>query len=171
MAHEQLEWIRDAAEPARTFRRMVVGWQAVLAALNATVLAFNSEYLKSEAAKEANPHHGMKEIAIKKLAIGSLREIKPRLYEWYRELETRGVLSAASIEEKKRVKSVVAQVEKFDDVRDLTFHYGDPVEPTESLLQLYEDADRLDIAFLNRVLRDLVSLGEQLKADALARCG
>src|SRR5437763_1240134 len=105
MAHPQLQWIRDAAEPEQTFRRMVIGWQSVLAALNATVLAFNSEYLRSDAAKEANPHHGMKEIAIKKLVIGSLREIKPRLYEWYWELDKRGVLSSASIAEKQRVRA------------------------------------------------------------------
>jgi hypothetical protein len=171
MTHPQIRWINEASEPSKTYRKMVVGWQSVLASLNATVLAFNSEYLKSEAAKDANPHHGMKEIAIKKMVIGALREIKPRLYEWYRELETRGVLSAATVEEKKRVKHVAAQVEKFDEVRNLAFHYGDPVEPTDSLLQLYQDIESRDIDFLNRVLRNLISLGECLKTDALAQGG
>jgi hypothetical protein len=134
-------------------------------------LTFNSYYLKSQEAKDADAHHGMKEIAIKKLIIGALREIKPRLYYWYRELETRGALSAATAEEKKRVKYVAAQVEQFDDVRNLAFHYGDPVEPTDSLLRLYQDVEQRDMEFLNRVLRDLVSLGERLKADALVHCG
>ena len=167
---QQIQWVDEATEPARSYRRMVVGWQNVLVSLNAPVLAFNAEYLKSVELKEANPHHGMKEIAIKKLAIGSLREIKPRIYEWYRELEKRGVLTTATIQEKEKVKHVVKQVEKFDDVRNLAFHYGDPVEPTDSLLQLYREIEGWDIGTLNRILRDLVSLGELLKADALAHC-
>lgn len=166
MPHSQIEWIEQASEPQKTYRRMVVGWQSVLATLNATVLAFNSEYFK----RESGPHQGMKEIAIKKLVLGSLREIKPRLDDWYREMDQLGAVSSDTAAEKTRVRNVVARVEKFDDVRNLAFHYGDPIEPTDSLLLLYKEIETWDIEFLNRILRDLVSLGEKLKADALAHC-
>lgn len=169
MSHSQIEWIEQAADPQKTFRRMVVGWQNVVVSLNATVLAFNSEYFKRDA-EDASPHQGMKEIAIKKLVLGSLRELKPRLDDWYRELDAMGAVSPESKSKKTQVRKVIVQVEKFDSIRNLAFHYGDPIEPTDSLIQLYKEIDRWDINLLNRVLRDLVALGECLKADALAHC-
>ena len=169
MPNTELNWIEDASDPERMFRRMVIGWQMILRSLNATVLAFNDEYLKSE--KDKDNHQEMREIAVKKLVIGSLREIKPQLDDWYRELDDHDALSQESRDEKKRVRTVAKQVDKFVRIRNNAFHYGDPNEDTDYLLQLYKDIANADINLLNRVLKDLVSLGEQLKSDAMARCG
>ncbi|MDX2110113.1 MAG: hypothetical protein SFY80_07730 [Verrucomicrobiota bacterium] len=51
MKHPQIEWIRGATEPQRTYRRMVVGWQNVNSALNAYLSAFNDAFLKEEKKK------------------------------------------------------------------------------------------------------------------------
>jgi len=149
---------------------MVIGWQNVLYSVNSTVLSFNREYLESQRTEGGNAHYGMKEIAIKKLVIASLREIEPQLERWYQQLSKRRVLSPDTLEEKKRTRHVVKQVKKFKGVRNLAFHYGDPNEETANLIKLYKQIDVTDINLLNRILRDLVSLGEKLKEDALAVC-
>jgi len=169
MPHSQITWIDEADDPQRTFRRMVVGWQNILITMNATVLAFNAEYLKPPDEKNANPHHGMKEIAIKKLVIGALREIKPQLDDWYRSMDELGALTDKTKDEKKRVRAVARQVDKFVRIRNNAFHFGDPNEDTDWLIQLYKEIENADINLLNQVLRDFVSLGECLKADALAK--
>ena len=147
---------------------MVVGWQSSFVTLSAIVEVFNREYLDMTRDDE---HRGMRLIAYKKLAIASLHELKPRIDAWYRELESRSALSFESQRKKKEVQKVIAQVAKFADIRNAAFHYGDAVEPTEQLIRLYEDIDSLDLAFLNRILGDLMNLGEQLRQDALMHCG
>lgn len=168
MSNTGIDWIEEASDPERMYRRMVIGWQTILRSLNATVLAFNGQYLKDESGKEN--HQEMREIAVKKLVIGSLREIKPQLDAWYNKLESHCALSDKTKNEKIRVRQVVKQVEKFHDIRNNAFHYGDPNADTDELLQLYKDISNTNINLLNQVLRALVSLGEHLKIDALAKC-
>ena len=91
MSNTGIDWIEEASDPERMFRRMVIGWQMILRSLNATVLAFNDQYLINGADKDN--HQEMREIAVKQPVIGSLREIKPQLDDWYRKLEDHNALT------------------------------------------------------------------------------
>ena len=74
--------------------------------------------------------------------------------------------------EKKRVFPVAGQVDKFVRSRNNAFHFGDPTEDMDWLIQLSNEIENADINLLNLVLREFafVSLGECLKTDALAKC-
>jgi hypothetical protein len=165
-----IQWVQEADEPVKTYRGMVVGWQNIRYSLQSTVFLFNSLYFKANDRIKKSPHHTMRLITRKKLAIAALREIKPQLEKWYRELDKRGVLSKKSIDEKKRVRYVIKRADKFVKIRNLAFHFGDPNEDTNKLLSLYREIDQTDINLLNLILRELVSLGECLKHDAHAKC-
>jgi hypothetical protein len=161
-----LDWLREADQHTRDYRKMVVGWQNSVIALNSAVRAFTNEYLKTQEEKDRDTHHVMREIAIKKLVISALFELKPQIDKWYRRLEVDGLLSDRTREKKLEVKRVIAQVAKFEDIRNAAFHFGDVNEDTSQLLQLYEDIQKIDLAFLNHLLEDLMTVGFMLRDDA-----
>ncbi|MBI3850981.1 MAG: hypothetical protein HY298_11995 [Verrucomicrobia bacterium] len=166
MKNTPLDWIKDASEPARTFRKMVIGWQNSVIALNATVRAFNSEFLKVEEEKDRDTHQLMREIAVKKLVISSLFELKPQLDAWYRRLEADGLLSDATKDKKKEVRHLLGQVQKFEGIRNAAFHFGDVNEETEELLRIYDEIHAIDLALLNRILEEMIRLGYMLREHA-----
>jgi hypothetical protein len=161
-----IDWIKEADEPIRTYRKMVIGWQNSVTALNSTVVSFNAEYLKQEQEKHKGTNQLMREIAIKKLVIASLFELKPQLDKWYNTLDEVGLLSDQTKQTKKDVRHVIGQIAKYDGIRNAAFHYGDVNEKSDELIQLYEDIQKLDLSFLNRILTDLIKLGYQLRDDA-----
>ncbi|MDX2110112.1 MAG: hypothetical protein SFY80_07725 [Verrucomicrobiota bacterium] len=112
----------------------------------------------------------MTEIAIKKQVLAALYEIRAGLNEWHRKLDALGALSDETRAEKKRVRKVIARVDKFVRVRNATFHFGDSLEDSDKLIKLYEQIYATDIQLLNRIIDDLRSLGEKLKNDALSKC-
>lgn len=166
--HSQIDWVRSAEEPKRTYRRMVVGWQNANLAIGAYVMAFNATFLNQE--KRKSPHYGMEEIAKKKQIIAAPYEVRDRLNEWYHALDKLGALSPESKSERIRVRKIWGRMSAYVGVRNATFHFGDPLEESDKLMQLYEQIDATDVDFLNELLEAMRSLGEKFKNDALQRC-
>ena len=166
MKNTPLDWIKEASEPARSYRKMVIGWQNSAIVLNSTVLLFNSEFLKKEEEREHDTHQLMREIAVKKLVISALFELKPQLDAWYRRLSDDGLLTEKTIEKKKEVRHLLDQVKKFEGIRNSAFHFGDVNEETEALLSIYDEIYGIDLALLNQILKEMMSLGYMLRDHA-----
>lgn len=162
-----IEWIEDASEPQKTLRKMVVAWETVRYLLSKTVLSFNEEYFEKEKPND------MEKIAMKRMVIAALFEIKPKIDGWYKDLDDRGLLSKRSAELKIEKRKIIDQARKFEfeNIRNLTFHYGDPTEDTESLLDLYKKIDAISIGHLNLILRSLSDIGESLWKDVCEATG
>ncbi|OHE89649.1 MAG: hypothetical protein A3G75_10310 [Verrucomicrobia bacterium RIFCSPLOWO2_12_FULL_64_8] len=112
-----LNWINEAPPSKRNYRKMVIAWQNSRTALNATVLAFNAEYLKPESQKTRDPHHILREIAVKKLTIASLFELRPQLDRWYKALDKEGLVSFEAKTKKKDISQLFRQIPKFEGIR------------------------------------------------------
>ncbi len=91
---------------------MVVGWQNSAFVLNVIVKTFNVEYLKEDVEKDRDTHQLMREIAIKKLKISSLFELKPQLDKWYKRLDEAGLLNEDTVKKKRQVGNILKQVYK-----------------------------------------------------------
>jgi hypothetical protein len=169
MKNKPLDWVKEAPEPARTYRKMVIGWQNSVFALNAIVSAFNAEYLNVREQKEHHTHQFMHEIAIKKLAISSMFELKPQLDTWYDRLELDGALDDKTKKKKLEVRHLLKQVRKYKGIRNATFHFGDVNEKTKDLLRIYDDIQSIDLSLLNRILVEMITLGNMLKDNASRR--
>jgi len=163
----KIEWIEEAKEPEKTFRRMIVAWQNSRYLLQRTVMAFTEEYVKD------NEPNDMEKIALKRMVIACLHEIKPQIYRWYNTLDSMGALSDESkkMRADKVFRKILLQTEKFKKLRNLAFHYGDPTEDTDSLVDLYKQIDSMTLAHLNLILRNTVDLGESLWRDACKQVG
>jgi len=163
MPNLQLNWVKEGTGLEKDFRSMVVGWQTVVDTLNATVLRFNSKYFE----KADDPHHPMKLIAVKAVVVASLREIKLMLEKWQNRLHQRSALSQGTKDLKKSLNPILLKIDGLKEVRNLAFHFGDPLQDPDELLGLYENIDEYKIDELNTMLRALVDLGFQMRQDAL----
>jgi hypothetical protein len=163
MPNTQIEWLSAGSEAEKDFRCMVVGWQTVVQTLNATVLRFNSEFFEMS----ADPHQEMKLIAAKAMVVASLREIKLMLEKWQNRLYHRSALSEATKTLKKSLNPTLLTIDELKEVRNLAFHFGDPIQEPDVLLGLYEEIDAYDIEELNKMLRALIDLGFRMRQDAL----
>jgi len=130
-------------------------------------MAFTEEYVKD------NEPNDMEKIALKRMVIACLHEIKPQIYRWYNTLDSMGALSDESkkMRADKVFRKILLQTEKFKKLRNLAFHYGDPTEDTDSLVDLYKQIDSMTLAHLNLILRNTVDLGESLWRDACKQVG
>ena len=69
------------------------------------------------------------------------------------------------------VRSTLGQIDHFRDVRNLVYHWADPVasqipDPND-LVELYEHIDAFDLEDLNTMLRTLMEVGEHMRQDAM----
>ncbi len=163
MANIQLEWLKAATGDVKILRAMAVGWQTVLETLNSTVMRFNGHYF----AKTDDPHHEMNVIAAKQIVIASLRELRLRLDKWHNKLKVMGALSQPTIDFRKEVLPVLDRIHQFKDVRNCAFHFGDPLEPPDDLVAMYEYVKSFDLDDLNEMLRALSQFGLKMQQDAL----
>lgn len=164
MANNQLEWLKAATGDVQVFRAMAVGAQAVLQTLNATVMRFNQHFF----VQTDDPHHEMRVIAAKQIVIASLRELRLRLDDWNKKLREMNALSEKTIELRRQHRQLLDRIHQFKDVRNCAFHFGDPLEPPDDLVALYEYVQGFDLDDLNTMLRALYDLVLQMRQDALA---
>jgi hypothetical protein len=158
----QLRWIDDATGNQKKYRSMIVGWQNSLSAINTLVSAFNDLYL-AKGAKQ-NAHHIMKEIAVKKLIVAWLFEIKDTLYDWFAVLRKDGIVTPDLESRKRALKQVLKPVDQFKDIRNsVAFHVGDLRLPPNELIDMYLRIEALDLNSLNKILRSAENFGQALK--------
>jgi hypothetical protein len=158
-----LQWVKESTGDVKVFRTMAVGWQVVLATLNATVMRFNQHHFT----QTEDPHHEMKLIAAKQTVIASLRELRLRLDDWHNRLKVKGALSQETIDFRKEVLHTLDRIHQFKDVRNCAFHFGDPLEAPDKLMELYEYVQEFNLDDLNKMLRALRDLGLKMRQDAL----
>lgn len=164
MVNKQLEWLKGASASEKPFVRMVVGWQRVVAGLNATVELFNTEFFR----RSDNP---MKLISAKMAVVAALQEVRDLLNKWQGELRKQNAANPATDAFRGSVRSTLERIDQFRDVRKLVYHFADPVssevqDPNE-LIRLYEDIDGFGLDDLNGMLRTLIDVGEKMKLDSM----
>ena len=169
MKKTPLDWIDEAAEPVRTYRKMVVGWQNSLIVLSALLRAFNDEFLKPEEQKKKDSHQQMREVAMKKLVISSVFELRPQLDHWFRRLDSEGMVSEETKLKKQGVRNLLKEVHRFHSIRNATLHFGDVNEAPDDLLRIYRDIASVDQARLKCILEALLDLGIRLCDHAKAK--
>jgi len=169
MSHPQIDWIKESNGSKKIFRAMVVGWQNATYAINSLVDQFNNQYLDEENRRK-DSHYGMKEIAIKKQIVAALHQLKPCLDHWCTALIKDDKLSEELRNAKANIREELKKVEKFKDIRNMTFHFGDPLEDPDTLVGIYEDIDRLSLAELNEILKAVISFGNSLKGEINQYC-
>lgn len=162
MANNQLQWVKEATGDVKVLRTMVVGSQTVLETLNSTVLRFNNHYFT----RTNDPHHEMKVIAAKQIMIASLRELRLMLDLWNGKLRDMGALSQTIIDLRRQHRQTLDRIHQFKDVRNCAFHFGDPLETPDKLVELYEYVQGFDLDDLNAMLRALYDLVLQMRQEA-----
>lgn len=164
MSNKQLEWLKGAGPKEKVFVRMVVGWQRAVVGLNSTVELFNTEYFR----RSDNP---MKLISAKLMIVAALQEIRDLLDKWQGELRKHNAANPDSDKLRGEKRSTLKRIDGFRDVRNLVYHFADPItsevaDPDE-LAALYEAIDAFDLSNLNEMLRALIDIGERMKLDAM----
>ena len=165
----QIEWIKSSPHERKKYRGMVVGWQNSILAINHLVSAFNEQYHKEDGEKP--PHHGMKEIALKKLIASSIVELKCKVDEWVARLNKDGEDTTKVNVERKKYRDLLDRAEHLRGIRNISFHYGDVMLEADDLAQLYEDINKWDLQELNDILKAIYSVGNVAKEIALSKAG
>ena len=164
MNNVQVDWLKTARPDEKPFVRMVVGWQRVVVGLNATAEAFNTESFR----KSDNP---MKLISAKLIIVAALQEVRDLLNKWQGELRKNNATNSATDAFRGSVRSTLGRIDQFRDVRNLVYHWADPltsqVPNPDDLAKLYEDIDAFDLEDLNTMLRTLIEVGEHMRQDAM----
>ena len=163
----QLSWLIDAPPDKKPYRAMVVGWQNSSTAINHLVSTFNDEYLKSP--EDKNSHHGMKEIAIKKLIVSSIVEMKCKVDEWAGKLNKDGEDTQAINQERKANRALLDKAEQLRDIRNIGFHYGDVMLSADEMIQIYQATDQWNLQELNDILGAIYKVGNLAKDIALKK--
>jgi hypothetical protein len=163
VANSQLEWLKAASSDIKAYRAMVVGSQTVLATMTETVLRFNHHHF----AHADDAHHEMKVVAAKQIVIASLRELRLMIDRWNNKLRDLGALSQATVDLRRKHRQILDRIDKFRDVRNCAFHFGDPLEVADDLIALYEYVQGFDLDDLNEMLRALYDVVVQMRQDAI----
>jgi hypothetical protein len=111
----------------------------------------------------------MKEIAIKKLIVSSMVELKCKVDEWVGKLNKNGEDTQAINQEKKASKALLGKAEQLRDIRDIGFHYGDVMLPADEMIQLYQAIDQWNLQELNDILGAIYKIGNLAKDIALKK--
>jgi hypothetical protein len=162
----QLDWLERADPTVKPLVRMVVGWQRVVFGLMALVELFNAEFFR----RSDNP---MKLISAKLMVVAALQEIRDLLNKWQGELRKHGATSPETDTLRREKRAVLEGIDGFRDVRNLVYHFSDPVPYKEGrpdadeLAALYKAIDAHDPSDLNEMLRALIDIGERMKMDAM----
>jgi hypothetical protein len=164
MGNSQVEWLKTAAPEQKPLVRMVVGWQRVVVGLSAMVELFNTEFFR----RCDNP---MKLISAKLMVVAALKEIRGLLDKWQGELRRLNVTNPDTDRLRREKRVVLAKIDQFRDVRNLVYHFADPIASEiadpDDLAALYEAIDANDLDSLNEMYRTLVEIGERMKTDAI----
>jgi hypothetical protein len=153
----QFDWLKCADPKVKPFVRMVVGWQRVVVGLMALVELFNAEFFQ----RSDNP---MKMISAKLMGVAALQEIRDLLDRWQRELRRLGVASPEADRLRSEKRAVLMRIDGFRQVRNLVFHFSDPVPykgkpDDDELVAQYEDIESHDLNDLNEMFRALIDIG------------
>ncbi len=157
----QIDWIRKSPTDKKEYRRMVVGWQNSEAVLHTLIKSFNREYLKSKS--EQKEHHGMKEIALKKLIISSMVELKVKVDSWVAKLNQDGEDTTVLNKARKANRPLLEKAEQLRDIRNIAFHFGDVMLGGNELVQLYEEIANWSLEELNNILVAICKIGNHAK--------
>ena len=136
---------------------MIVGWQNSLYAVNQLIETYNSITLRLE--PETDPHEPMRVIAARRQVLASLLELKNKLDEWVGILNKAGCDCFAINAVRKAHRAALDQAEAWRQIRNLTFHYGDIIEPPDDLLCTYYRISRITDAGVNSVWQAMVEVG------------
>ena len=146
---------------------MVVGWQNSEAAINHLVSTFNAEYLKPH--EDKSHHQGMTEIAIKKLIVSSMVELKCKVDEWVGKLNRDGEDTQTINQEIKTNRDLLDKVEQLRDIRNIGFHYGDVMLSADEMIKVYKDIEQCNLHELNDILDAIYKIGNSAKDIALRK--
>ncbi len=161
--NSQVNWIiRSKSAKIKKYRTMVVGWQNVTYTINALIEKFNQEFFKKMNHK--SDHYQMHEIAIKKLIIASLFELRTCINNWYRALQAENLLTEKIKKDKVSNRQIINRINKYRDIRNsISFHFGDPNLNPRKLIELYKKVDEFSFNELNLIWKSSLKLGESLK--------
>jgi len=161
----QIEWIESASGDSKRHRAMIVGWQNSLYAISQLIQTYNSITLKPE--PNPDPHEPMRVIAARRQVLASLLELKDRLDEWVGYFN-RARFDCSSINAVRRAcRSALDQAQSWRNIRNLTFHYRDIIEPPDDLVATYRAISSISDAEVNSVWQAMIEVGQAAKNVAL----
>jgi hypothetical protein len=161
----QIEWIESASGDARRHRAMIVGWQNSIYAINQLVEKYNSITLTPE--PKSDRHEPMRVIAARRQVLASVLELKNRLDEWLGYFNKSRFDCSSINAVRKTYRSALDQAECWRTIRNLTFHYGDVIEPPEDLLNTYYAIAHITDEEVNSVWQAMIEVGQIVKNVAL----
>lgn len=166
MSKSILDWIVQIDEPKRQYRAQTIGWQNTYFILTSLIDSYNN--LTMRAPTKSNDHHEMDVLALRRLILASLVEVKNRLEDRIGVLNREGKDCTAVNQKKKEYRALLDQVEKWRDIRNLTFHFLDIGEPYQDMIAVYKSIEPITNDEVNRVWGAIYAVGEEMQKVAFA---
>jgi hypothetical protein len=164
----QIEWIKDSSGETQRCRALVVGWQNSLYSINQLIQSYNQLTIQGEQ-PQSDPHAPMRIIAARRQVLASLLELKERLNEWIGYFNKAGVDCTSINSARKLVRLALDRADSWRTIRNLTFHYGDIVEPPDRLLVTYDAISQISDAEINSVWQAMIEVGQAARNVTLNR--
>jgi hypothetical protein len=120
-------------------------------------------------AASIDPHAPMRIIAARRQVLASLLELKERLNEWIGYFNKAGVDCTSINSARKLVRLALDRADSWRTIRNLTFHYGDIVEPPDRLLVTYDAISQISDAEINSVWQAMIEVGQAARNVTLNR--
>jgi len=167
MANADIQWIEDGSPKQRPFRAYIIGWQNSRYAINRLIESYNA--LTVGAAKP-NAKEELNIAAVRRHILSSLLELKGKLDSKYGHLR-RDQINTSSINAVRGARRAdLEHAEKWRDIRNLTFHFGDVIETDAQLVATYKSIFAVTDAEVNAVWNAIDAVGEAMKTLASDHC-
>lgn len=167
MSNVEIKWIEDGNPAQRPFRAYVIGWQNSRYAINRLVQSYNDLVIPTGT---RDGHQEMQIGAVRRQILASLLELKEKLDQRNGQLRKAGIDTASIEAIRKAHRSRLDKADSWRGIRNLTFHFGDVIEPDSDLVATYKSVLRISDAEVNDVWTAIVAVGEEMRKIALDRC-
>ena len=162
MSISPIDWLRGASPQEKPLVAMVVGWQRVVIASQSPIKVFNDALFVLPVDRD-----WWFLLSTKLTIVAALLEIKDLLDKWQGVLNTKGVVSETTTTLRRDTRAILKPISEFRDVRNLVYHFGDPLTPPDELLAIYDTIHEYDLDELNKLLHALMGVGDQMKSDTM----
>lgn len=166
MSNSVIEWIEDATAAQAPYRAFVVGWQNSISAINRQIKSYNVLTIPK---RTLSGRDEMDVAAVRRHIVSCLVELKVKLDDRYG-LFRRDNLPTASIDLVRDARRRdLDSVERWRDIRNLTFHFADVMRPSDELIATYKSILEIKDEDVNSAWEAIVEVGQAMKLVALER--
>lgn len=166
MSNSVVEWIERATEPQAPYRAFVVGWQNSISAVSRQIKSYNALTIPK---RPLEGHDEMDVAAVRRHIVSCLVELKATLDDRYGVFRKDGLPTTSIDHVRNARRRDLDSVERWRDIRNLTFHFADVMRPRDELVTTYQSILEIKDEEVNCAWEAIVDVGQAMKLVASER--